>query len=424
MSVFLLEQMAKASAGELIEQAEFKYSSDEPSDDECENQYKIKKQPRNYADAAKTEPKKRILPKTLICEIEENFTLNEFLKAIEKENLDEYLEGVQFLRRNTAIELVMKTNEARIKLLEYGLNINNYQHAFKISNINRRPKIEGKRLNQTHVSVFGRPIEAKQFNIGSFFEEMGYGRHVYTKPVMRTTPGKGTPYYSSSRVCLYLVVLAVIEDMPKPIPTSLNIVGYKIRTRHNGQDIHNRIEKTPCDTINETYQDKTHQQSTCELEQSNSKPEENPPKTTNEENIDKLTYSKKKINNVNENKEEQTKEKQEKEEKKEATKPKNNETQLEKTKADDWKTLETRRKEYYFEKPTNKQAEEEEDEKNHTKNAEESKRAEEKNEKGREKMDDDNTWQKKRSAPPPTPHKNDRKKRMGTSKQSNTLENG
>ena len=108
--------------------------------------------------------------------------------------------------------------------------------SFQKSNPNRVPS------TKTHVSVFGLPIEAKPLVIGKIFEQMGYGRHVYTKPVMRTTPVKGTPYYTG-------ILVAVMENMPQPMSIFMNVLGYRVRVKHNGQETRTKQKSNKRKTI-------------------------------------------------------------------------------------------------------------------------------------------------------------------------------
>ena len=159
---------------------------------------------------------------TLICPLQLRASMLDVLLAIEDQKLDEDLEGVQLIRGNTVLEIVMKSEKAKNRLLEGGLNIKGLHHRFQNSTPNRTPS------RRTTVSIIGLPLDAKNFQVGKTLEEMGYGRHLYTRPVMRKTPTKGTIYYSG-------ILVAVKEDLSVPMPSYISIRGYRVRAIHTGK---------------------------------------------------------------------------------------------------------------------------------------------------------------------------------------------
>ena len=116
----------------------------------------------------------------------------------------------------------MKSESAKNKLIEEGLNIKGLQYRFQNSTPNGMPS------RRTTVPIIGLPLEAKNYQVGKTLEEMGFGRHRYTRPVMKKTPTKGTPYYSG-------IFVAVMEDLLKPTTHYISVKGYRVRAIHTGQ---------------------------------------------------------------------------------------------------------------------------------------------------------------------------------------------
>ena len=79
------------------------------------------------------------LKNTLTCPLQLRASMLDVLLAIEDQKLDEDLEVVQLIRGNTVLEIVMKTEKEKNRLLKGGLNIKGLHHRFKNSTLNRMP---------------------------------------------------------------------------------------------------------------------------------------------------------------------------------------------------------------------------------------------------------------------------------------------
>jgi hypothetical protein len=171
-------------------------------------------------------------------------SIEDVINSLEKEKINEQLEGLQFIYKGTVLEIVMSSDDAKNTLLEKGLDINGFHHHFQKSNPFRQPyQARGNKPQETHVSVFGLPIEAKNFQVGKYLEEMGFGKHILTRPVMRKTEN-GTSFYSG-------ILVAVMQEMTSPIPVFLNVRGYAVRTKHTGQE-ESSYQKNPSAPVETT----------------------------------------------------------------------------------------------------------------------------------------------------------------------------
>ena len=228
----LLEKMFDcAQHPDRYEEVPMQYSEEE-EDDDIEEERSEKKsapqtsKPTSYAQAAHASKSrmdyKTPLKNTLVCAVQTRLTMIDVLNSIEEKNLDKDLEGVQLIRGNTILEIVMKTEISKNKLLEEGLCIKGLHHMFQHATPNRTPS------RRTNVSIIGLPLEAKKYQVGRTLEEMGFGRHVYTRPVIKRTPTKGTPYYSG-------ILVAVMQDLVAPMPNYISVRGYRVRVIHTGQ---------------------------------------------------------------------------------------------------------------------------------------------------------------------------------------------
>ena len=236
ISANLLEKMKKAAEGLEEKDTKMEYSDDEEGDEESEKTKKTEdetrqgdpavKTPLSYAKATSANTGsggfRPLLKNTLLCNLQGRASMLDVLLAIEKENLDEEMEGVQLIRGNRMLELVMKTERAKNSILETGLTIGGQHCRFFNSTPSRLPS------RRVAVSILGLPLEAKNFTVGQKLQEMGYGKHLYTRPVMKKTPTKGTPYYSG-------ILVAVMEDIKTPVPHFITLFGYRVRAIHNGQ---------------------------------------------------------------------------------------------------------------------------------------------------------------------------------------------
>ena len=237
ISATLLEKMKKIADGTEEHGVSMEYSDDNTTDEELEKtkakttetrQGDPEKNttPLSYAKAtsanAPTGGFRPLLKNTLLCRLQSRNCMLDILLALEMQNLDEELEGAQLIRGNTVLELVMKTERAKNSILEKGLTIGGQHCRFFNSTPSRLPS------RRTTVSILGLPLEAKYFAVGKVLEEMGYGKHLYTRPVMKKTPTKGTPYYSG-------ILVAIMEDIKTPVPHFVTISGCRVRAIHNGQ---------------------------------------------------------------------------------------------------------------------------------------------------------------------------------------------
>nr|XP_047134096.1 DNA ligase 1-like [Hydra vulgaris] len=173
-----------------------------------------KKQPIRYS----------ILSRTLLSNITQNITELDVLTAIEDAGLDKELEAFQIIRNGTMIELIMKTDKAKSSLQENGLCVKGVIHNFHNSTPTRNIS---KRIA---VSVIGLPLEKKGFPVGVALEELGYGKHIHTRPVFKKTPKNKTPYFSG-------ILVVIIDNLLKPIPRNLRLKGYNLRIVYTGQEL-------------------------------------------------------------------------------------------------------------------------------------------------------------------------------------------
>ena len=233
--VLLEKMMDCATNPEEYEATKMNYSEDDDDETEDDGEGDARKTKkgnvgektsRSYPQAAHAPNTqagyKTPLKNTLICPLQLRASMLDVLLAIEDQKLDEDLEGVQLIRGNTVLEIVMKSERAKNRLLEGGLNIKGLHHRFQNSTPNRTPS------RRTTVSIIGLPLEAKNFQVGRTLEGMGFGRHLYTRPVMKKTPTKGTIYYSG-------ILVAVMEDLSVPMPSYISVRGYRVRAIHTGQ---------------------------------------------------------------------------------------------------------------------------------------------------------------------------------------------
>ncbi|XP_065645441.1 probable ATP-dependent helicase PF08_0048 [Hydra vulgaris] len=170
------------------------------------------------------------LKNTLLCKVQTKVSDNDFLLAIEEAGYDKYLFGYQQIRNGSVIEIVMKNDLIKHTILEKGININGVKHPFYPSTPNRNIN---KRVT---ISILGLPIEESNFPAGKYLEELGYGRHLRTKPLLRSTPKNKTPYYSG-------IIVVIMDNLQKPIPRFINLNGYEVRAIYNGQEDVGRPQK-------------------------------------------------------------------------------------------------------------------------------------------------------------------------------------
>ena len=237
-SANLIHKMQKVATGEETAIFEMDYSSDDDLEGDSEDDRTVvtrcdesdakteSAKPTSYASAASFSANQGFfrppLNHTIVCNLQLRVSMGEILREIENNNLDDELEGIQIIRGGTVLEVVMKSDRAKNVFLEKGLNIGGFHHIFHNSTPNRTP------TRRTTVSILGLPLEAKNYQVGKVLQEMGYGKHLSTRPVIKLTPTKGTPYYSG-------ILVAVMEDLPTPIPYFLTIRGYRVRAIHTGQ---------------------------------------------------------------------------------------------------------------------------------------------------------------------------------------------
>jgi hypothetical protein len=178
----------------------------------------------SYAQAIKKNQNENLmkLDRTLLCKLSVKANINDILASLEDEDLDDEIEGVQLIKGNTILELSLKNEKTKMILLEKGLNIKEYHHRLFNSTPTRQMS------KRTTVSILGLPLEAKGLPVGEALQQMGYGKHLLTRAVMKETPKKKTKIYSG-------IMIAVMENM-KPIPRSIKIRGYYVRPIYTGQE--------------------------------------------------------------------------------------------------------------------------------------------------------------------------------------------
>ncbi|XP_065661027.1 putative leucine-rich repeat-containing protein DDB_G0290503 [Hydra vulgaris] len=163
-----------------------------------------------------------LLKNTLLSKVTRKRSDNEILSAIEDAGYDKYLYGFQQIRNGTMIELVMKNDKIKQTILEKGININGDLHQFFLSTPSRNIS---KRVT---ISILGLPIEKCSFPAGIVLEELGYGKHIRTKPIFKQTPKNKTLFYSGK-------IIVIMDNLTKPIPRFINLKGYEVRAIYTGQ---------------------------------------------------------------------------------------------------------------------------------------------------------------------------------------------
>nr|XP_047133756.1 DNA ligase 1-like [Hydra vulgaris] len=163
------------------------------------------------------------LKNTILCKPSTKYSDFEILSAIEDAGYDKYLYGFQQIRYGTIIEVVMKSKEAMETLLDKGLIINGVRQRFYNSTPSRNIS---KRVT---ISILGLPIEKSSFPAGKILEELGYGKHLTTRPIFKETPKKKTLYYSG-------IIVTTMEGLVKPVPRLINLKGYDVRAIYTGQE--------------------------------------------------------------------------------------------------------------------------------------------------------------------------------------------
>ncbi|XP_065660954.1 probable WRKY transcription factor protein 1 [Hydra vulgaris] len=170
------------------------------------------------------------LKNTILCKVNGKFNDNEILSAIEEAGYDKHLYGFQQIRNGSIIEIVMKNDKAKYSILEKGLNINGVTHQFYQSTPSRNFS------KKVTISILGLPIEKSNFPVGKYLEELGYGKHIRTKPIFKRTPKNKTLYYSG-------IIVAIMDNLEKQIPRFINLNGYEVRAIYNGQKDVGRPQK-------------------------------------------------------------------------------------------------------------------------------------------------------------------------------------
>ena len=111
---------------------------------------------KSYAQVATIESKIRLTPlkNTSLCSINSPCNVENILTALEEQNLDEDLTGLQLIRFGTLAEIVMKTDTSKNTLLERALNIKGEHHRLYTSRSNRTPNLPvTPKVQRTTVSI-------------------------------------------------------------------------------------------------------------------------------------------------------------------------------------------------------------------------------------------------------------------------------